>query len=120
MPVIFNRVGGIMAAVGILLFVITMSLPGVPAPVAMLVPGVMWLVWDVAYRWARGGKRFLAPSGGGHLYYVPVWALGVLILVLSADTFRRRSQMAREDEAVERRLQELKAQRPADAAAGEP
>lgn len=44
--------------------------------------GAVTLVWDLAYRIIQSGGHWWVPTMGGHLYYIPVWLLGLVELLL--------------------------------------
>jgi hypothetical protein len=50
------------------------------AGLPFLALGVVFLVEDVVYRFRCGGRRWIHHLHGGHLYFIPMWVLGVLLL----------------------------------------
>ena len=44
----------------------------------MIVAAPILIVADVWYRMTRGGASWFGPRGGGHLFFIPIWMLGVL------------------------------------------
>lgn len=50
----------------------------------MLIAGPLSLAMDLAYRFKIGERRWFSPTGGGALFFIPVWCFGVLWLILGA------------------------------------
>jgi hypothetical protein len=48
----------------------------------MLVPiwGSVVLLWDLVYRIVAAGREWYLPRKGGHLYFIPVWIYGAVVL----------------------------------------
>ena len=45
--------------------------------------GVFMMLFNFWYRMAHGGCSLLQPRRGGHLFFIPVWILGVVCIVAS-------------------------------------
>lgn len=48
--------------------------------------GLAWIAADIFYRFKWGQRRLFHPRHGGHLYYIPMWILGLLSLCLVLPT----------------------------------
>ena|SRR5437588_9359980 len=44
--------------------------------------GIISFIWDLTYRIINSGGHWWVPNMGGHLYYIPVWLLGLGELLL--------------------------------------
>ena len=42
--------------------------------------GMILLVWDLAYRATLGNRKLFSPSSGGHIFFIPCWILGLLLI----------------------------------------
>ena len=47
----------------------------------MIIAGRLCAAMDLVYRVRRSGHRWLHPSFGGALFFIPVWILGIVWLV---------------------------------------
>ena len=109
---IFNRLGLIMLAAGVLLFVLLMGmLPFHYRSAALFACGALWALWDGARRARRGLKSLVLPGEGGHLYYVPIWALGLLMLWAGYAVREFDQRRLREEQQVQRRIDDARARR---------
>jgi hypothetical protein len=85
MIIIFNLIGagililalGVGAGVGYLFGAKT------EAP-TMLVGGLLALVLDLIYRMDRGEGSLLHPRRGGHVFFIPAWAIGLVLFMTGA------------------------------------
>jgi hypothetical protein len=86
------------------------------SPLLLFMAGNLAAGFDIAYRGFRGRgsvfSRFAAPNGGGHLFFVPVWIWGLLMLstgVFSCATADadRNARSAQNDVFVEKTVATL-------------
>jgi hypothetical protein len=81
MIVIYNRPGSAIAGIGCVVTLIVMALRVADvAGLPFLALGGTWLICDLVYRFRWGGRRLLHHLHGGHLYFIPMWVLGVVLL----------------------------------------
>ena len=74
---------------GILMVVIALGIASGIGPLAgtsaegpsMVIAGLLGAAMDLVYRARRSGRRWLYPSCGGALFFIPVWILGIAWLV---------------------------------------
>ncbi|HWE94710.1 MAG TPA: hypothetical protein VG269_12165 [Tepidisphaeraceae bacterium] len=87
MFVIYNRPGIAIVAAGCVAALVSNRLcpPGLSGS-TFLALGLTWCVADVFYRFKWGSRRFLHHHHGGHLYFIPMWALGLLFLYMGLHT----------------------------------
>ncbi len=43
--------------------------------------GVAAILIDVIYRATKGGKQWVSPNSGGHIWFIPIWVLGIVAIV---------------------------------------
>ena len=83
--IVFNLVGLVMLVIG---FGVAFGVDHLLGPSAegplMLIAGLLVALMDGGYRTQRPGGHWLRGSGGGSLFFLPVWMFGVLWLVLGA------------------------------------
>ena len=55
-------------------------------PQALMILGAVWIILDGGLRVSRRGqpRRLFSRQAGGWLWYVPIWVLGVAIMLISA------------------------------------
>jgi hypothetical protein len=82
MIIIFNRPGILMVviALGIASGIGQLAGPAAEGP-SMIIAGLSCAAMDLVYRVRRSGRRWLRPSFGGALFFIPVWILGIVWLV---------------------------------------
>jgi hypothetical protein len=81
--IIFNWPGILMVAIAFGIASGVGHLAGIPAEgPAMLIAGPLCVAMDLLYRLRRSGCRWLHPSLGGALFFIPVWILGIVWSVL--------------------------------------
>jgi hypothetical protein len=81
MIVFYNRPGIAIAGIAcvVTLIVVAARLSDV-AGLPFLSLGAVFLICDLVYRFKWGGRRLLHHLHGGHLYFIPMWVLGVVLL----------------------------------------
>ena len=83
MIIIFNWPGILMVAIALGIASGIGQLAGTSAEgPPMIIAGLSCAAMDLAYRARRSGHRWLHPSFGGALFFIPVWMLGIVWLVL--------------------------------------
>ena len=83
MTIIFNWPGILMVAIAFGIASGIGHLAGTAAEgPSMIIAGPLCAVMDLIYRVRRPGRRWLHPSFGGSLFFIPVWILGIFWSVL--------------------------------------
>jgi hypothetical protein len=83
MIIIFNWPGILMVAIAIGIASGFGQLAGTSAEgPSMIIAGLSCAAMDLVYRARRSEHRWLHPSFGGALFFIPVWILGIFWLVL--------------------------------------
>ena len=83
MILIFNGPGILMVAIALGIASGIGPLAGTSAEgPPMILAGLLGAAMDLVYRARRSGRRWLHPSFGGALCFIPVWVLGIVWLVL--------------------------------------
>ena len=82
MIIIFNWPGILMVAIalGIASGIGQLAGTSVEGP-PMIIAGLLCAAMDLVYRAKRSEHRWLHPSFGGALFFIPVWILGIAWLV---------------------------------------
>ena len=82
MIIIFNWPGILMVAIALGIASGIGQLAGTSAEgPPMIIAGLLCAAMDLVYRARRSGHRWLHPSFGGALFFIPVWILGIVWLV---------------------------------------
>jgi hypothetical protein len=82
MIIIFNWPGILMVAIALGIASGIGQLAGTSAEgPPMIIAGLLCAAMDLVYRVRRSGHRWLHPSFGGALFFIPVWILGIVWLV---------------------------------------
>ena len=83
MTIIFNWPGILMVAIAFGIASGIGHLAGTAAEgPSMIIAGPLCAVMELIYRVRRPGRRWLHPSFGGSLFFIPVWILGIFWSVL--------------------------------------
>lgn len=81
--IIFNLPGLVMLVVAFATAIGVGQLVGVSAEgPLMIIASPLLLAADLVYRGTRTDQQWFHPSGGGMLFFVPIWAWGIFWLVL--------------------------------------
>jgi hypothetical protein len=103
--VIFNIAGGVILLAGFgSIYVLAFLFPKSEwNPLYLTV--LVWIGLDLLYRASFSEFRFFDPDQGGHIFYVPLWVLGVALAVYSTledSKFKRSARNLQPDSALDR------------------
>jgi hypothetical protein len=78
----YNERGMVMFMVGFAVLVFTVLIEvalGGGDALCIYLAGSTWLVWDLVQRW-RNARKLFRDTGGGRLYFIPMWVLGLVAI----------------------------------------
>jgi hypothetical protein len=81
--IIFNWPGIIMVAIAFAMAFGIGHLAGISAEgPLMIIAGPLCAAMDLVYRFRHPARRWFHPNGGGAVFFIPVWVLGIIWLAL--------------------------------------